>query len=97
MPSTKEIEKYGKKALKEKIKDSAKEEFPGKIPIRSEVIIIPPDLPKSINIGWTVQENIGIGAFNSRAISGVFIEPTDLNNWPDKFKKIIEKTDYDKR
>jgi hypothetical protein len=36
--------------------------------IRSKLIVLPADKPKR-KIGWTIQENIGIGVFNPGAIT----------------------------
>lgn len=47
-----------------------KPDFIGKIPILTEMEVLPADQPKNFTLGWTVKENIGIGVFNTRGIIG---------------------------
>ena len=44
-------------------------EFVGKMPVRTELTVLPADNPGQRAIGWTVKENNGIGAFNPRGLA----------------------------
>ncbi|MDB4277994.1 twin-arginine translocation signal domain-containing protein [Deltaproteobacteria bacterium] len=45
-------------------------EFVGKIPVRTELTVLPADNPAQRAIGWRVEEVIGIGAYNPRGLAG---------------------------
>jgi hypothetical protein len=40
-------------------------EFVGKIPVRQELQVLPADAPKKLAMGWRIEENIGIGVYNT--------------------------------
>jgi hypothetical protein len=40
-------------------------EFVGKIPVRQELQVLPADDPKKLAMGWRIEENIGIGVYNT--------------------------------
>ena len=62
--------------------DKIKKEVVGKIPIRTELEILPADEPKQLKIGWTVKEYIGGEIFKLDANGQMITEPltnkTDL-------------------
>jgi hypothetical protein len=51
-------------------------EFFGRIPVRTELTVLSADDPKARTIGFSIFENIGIGAFNPRGAVRVEIERT---------------------
>jgi hypothetical protein len=48
-------------------------EFFGRIPVRTELTVLSADDPKARRIGFSVFENLGIGAHNPLAITRVRI------------------------
>jgi hypothetical protein len=40
-------------------------EFVGKMPVRTELTVLPADDPAQRALGWRVEENIGIGVYNT--------------------------------
>jgi len=45
-------------------------EFVGVMPIRQDIEVLPADEPKQLKLGWVVNEVIGIGITNPRAVAG---------------------------
>lgn len=45
-------------------------EFVGVLPIRQDIEVLPADEPRQLKLGWVVNEIIGIGILNPRAVSG---------------------------
>lgn len=48
-------------------------EFFGRIPIRTELTVISADLPRERKIGFSVFENLGIGAYNAYGLQRIII------------------------
>lgn len=51
----------------------AEPEFFGRIPVRTELTVLSADDPKARTIGFSVFENLGIGAFNPRGLSRLIV------------------------
>ena len=45
-------------------------EFVGVMPIRQDIEVLPADEPRQLKLGWVVNEIVGIGIVNPRAVSG---------------------------
>jgi len=54
----------------------AEPEFFGRIPVRTELTVISADLPRERKIGFSVFENLGIGAYNPYALQRIDITRT---------------------
>lgn len=48
-------------------------EFFGRIPVRTELTVLSADDPKARTIGFSVFENLGVGAFNPRALTRLIV------------------------
>ena len=44
-------------------------EFVGVLPVRQDIEVLPADLPRELKLGWVVNEIIGIGIVNPRAVA----------------------------
>jgi hypothetical protein len=44
-------------------------EFFGRIPVRTELTVLSADDPKARTIGFSIFENLGLGAFNPRGLT----------------------------
>lgn len=44
-------------------------EFVGVLPIRSNIVCLPADVPSEVSLGWVVTEEIGIGIVNARGVA----------------------------
>jgi len=48
---------------------AADPEFVGVMPIRQDIEVLPADIPRELKLGWVVNEIIGIGIVNARAVA----------------------------
>ena len=60
---------------------------------REELIIIPPETPRSIDIGWFVSESVGVGLYNSSSLKN--FNSINEENWADKLREIVRKSKDD--
>jgi len=80
-PTKEEIIKYGDFVC---IVDDPK--FVGKMPVRTDIEVLPADEPKQQKIGWVVHETIGVAAYNPKAISGFKF----VTDWKEDFSDAIK-------
>lgn len=52
-------------------------EFVGTIPIRQDITVLPADEPRSLSLGWTIHEEIGVAVINDYAVARFEIVDAD--------------------